>query len=162
MASPEVLALDAWKARAWKHLHDVFMGSPIGKFYRWEPRAAEGTVAFEKTAAFEITPRGFSANELSVTVGQTRNKRGDVEREREVITWQVVLNFAQEALTEYFDNELFKVLNLTIPPGVAADGERIPPLYFNVSQIDLTHPPMHGSSTGTLARYTIQVIPGRV
>lgn len=161
MASPEVLALEAWKPRIWQHLHDLFMGTPIGKFYRWEPDSAGGTITFTKDASFEIVPTGFAANELTIAVGESENRRA-LQREREFMTWNVVITFATEVLTEYFDNELLQVGNITIPPGNTGDGERIPPLFFNVTQVDLTHPPMHDASNGSVVRYTIQVIPGRI
>lgn len=161
MASPEVLALDIWKARVWKHLHDLFIRLPIERFYRWEPSGATGGVVFSKTAEFEIVPTGFSANELSVSVGDSSNTR-DLQREREFMTWEVRLSFATEALTEYFDSALLKTGDLTIPQGTAADGTRIPSIFLNVVQVDFTHPPMESPSTGTQVRYTIQMIPGRV
>ena len=161
MASPEVIALEAWKPRIWKHLHDMFVRLPIGKFYRWEPESSTGEVVFEKEAAFEIVPTGFAANELSVAVGESSNRREHI-REREFMTWNVLLTFSEEVLTEYFDNQLFLVGERTIPPSTAGDGERIPPIYINVTQVDLTHPPMHDASSGSVVRYTIQVIPGRI
>jgi len=161
VASPEVLALDAWKPRIWKHLHDLFVRLPIGKFYRWSPDSSTGDVNFEKNAAFEITPTGFSANETSTNVGASENKR-DLLREREFLTWEVLLTFKEEALTEYFDSELFKVGEHAIPMGVADDNTRIPPIWLNVAQIDFTHPPMHDASNGSFVRYTLQMIPGRI
>lgn len=158
MASSEVLALTTIKARIWKHFHDIFVGSPIGLFYKWKPLPG-GTV----TESDAIVPNSFSANVTSKAFGESENRRA-LMRELEFQTWQVIVTFpasAEDIITDRFDEALCNVENLIIPRGTDENGDRIPQLFPTIVAIDYSLPPTHAPSSGTVVRYTFQVLQGR-
>ena len=103
-----------------------------------------------------VTPISVSCNEVEAPIVESANRR-DNKIEYESFNWELFIQFSQEVNTEDFDRSLFEIIQ--IPASVDNYNRALSIVPISVG---FDHPPRKGAETGTLAKYTLQIIPGRI
>lgn len=129
----------------------------LGPFYRVLYDATNaGRVICPTTETNRVSPLSVLTNEISALFGDPAVNRREARRERQSVTWQLIIVFPCEVATERFEDALLRE-KLVIP-----EGDGVDQIALELASVDYSHPPRQQAESGTRVIYTVIATPHSV